>query len=221
MWEKSWTKCLVRQFASPFPFLCGEILVRTSPLESLRKISNLFDIFLPRKANSSSFVAKGPLWKSDWSRFTDHPIKLYAWPTNVNSVQDWDMLLVADLVAIHSLTHVFVGQLSFYDGFVEVTERHLFHLHRHLFNSKLRSHPMQFYSMIDESRSARFSQLPKNIKHVWYFWYFIIWNVFDIFLARRTSHENFAAHERKRLRKLPPPSPRHFAQLFPHVYGGL
>ena len=41
----------------------------------------------------------------------------------MNSVQDWDMLLVADLVAIHSLTHVFVGQLSFYDGFVEVTER--------------------------------------------------------------------------------------------------
>ena len=157
-----------------------------------------------------SFVAKGPLWKSDWSRFTDHPIKLYAWPTNVNSVQDWDKLLVADLVAIHSLTHVFVGQLSFYDGFVEVTERHLFHLHRHLFNSKLWSHPMQFYSMIDESRSARFSQLPKNIKHGWYFWYFIIWNVFDIFLARRTSHENFATHERKRLRKLPSPFPEAF-----------
>ena len=38
-------------------------------------------------------------------------------------VQDWDFLLVAVLVAIYSLTRVFVGQLSFYDGFVEVTER--------------------------------------------------------------------------------------------------
>ena len=130
-----------------------------------------------------SFVAKGLLWKSDWSRFTDHPIKLYAWPTNVNSVQDWDKLLVADLVAIHSLTHVFVGQLSFYDGFVEVTERHLFHLHRHLFNSKVWSHPMQCYSMIDD-RWIALSQIPTiaekyqtcliflifyYMKRVWYF----------------------------------------------------
>ena len=40
-WGKSWARCLARQFAQPFPLVCGEILVRNSPLEAVRKIWNM------------------------------------------------------------------------------------------------------------------------------------------------------------------------------------
>ena len=34
-----------RQFAQPFPHVCGEIVVRNSPREAVRIKSNMFDIF--------------------------------------------------------------------------------------------------------------------------------------------------------------------------------
>ena len=59
---------------SRFLTVCGELLVRNSPREAVRKKSNMFDIF--RLARQIPHCVR-PSWESSWAWPMKHPIKIH------------------------------------------------------------------------------------------------------------------------------------------------